>query len=119
LAGAFFFKPLFQDAAAKHAVSPGQLTLHADRGPSMKAKATALLLADLGVTKSHSRPYASNDNPFCVRQRFGRPSRLVHSRKSWAIYARHLCTKKAVLDQGAGFCAEFLNFAHYEQAGGL
>ena len=61
---AALFKPLFQDAAAKHAVSPGQLTLHADRGPSMKAKATALLLADLGVTKSHSRPYTSNDNPF-------------------------------------------------------
>ena len=43
---------------------PGQLTLHADRGAPMKAKATALLLADLGVTKSHSRPYTSNDNPF-------------------------------------------------------
>ena len=61
---AALFKPLFQDAAAKHAVPPGQLTLHADRGPSMKAKATALMLADLGVTKSHSRPYTSNDNPF-------------------------------------------------------
>ena len=61
---AALFKPLFQDAAARHDVSPGQLTLHADRGPSMKAKATALLLADLGVTKSHSRPYTSNDNPF-------------------------------------------------------
>jgi len=61
---AVLFKPLFQDAVAKHAVSPGQLTLHADRGPSMKAKATAFLLADLGVTKSHSRPHTSNDNPF-------------------------------------------------------
>ena len=61
---AALFKPLFKDATAKHAVPPGQLTLHADRGPSMKAKATALLLADLGVTKSHSRPYTSNDNPF-------------------------------------------------------
>jgi putative transposase len=58
------FKPLFQDAVAKHAVCPGQLTLHADRGPSMKAKATVFLLADLGVTKSHSRPHTSNDNPF-------------------------------------------------------
>src|SRR5208283_3827550 len=61
---AALIKPLFEDAAAKHGVLPGQLTLHADRGPSMKAKATALLLADLGVTKSHSRPYTSNDNPF-------------------------------------------------------
>ena len=61
---AALFKPLFEDAAAQHDVAPGQLTLHADRGASMKAKATALLLADLGVTKSHSRPHTSNDNPF-------------------------------------------------------
>jgi putative transposase len=61
---AALFKPLFEDAVTKHDVPPGQLTLHADRGPSIKAKATALLLADLGVTKSHSRPYTSDDNPF-------------------------------------------------------
>ena len=61
---AALFKPLFESAVDNHSVPPGQLTLHADRGPSMKAKATALLLADLGVTKSHSRPYTSNDNPF-------------------------------------------------------
>ena len=61
---AALFKPLFEDATTKHGVVPGELTLHADRGPSMKAKATALLLADLGVTKSHSRPHTSNDNPF-------------------------------------------------------
>jgi putative transposase len=61
---AVLFKQLFDDAIAKHAVPPGQLTLHADRGGPMKAKATALLLADLGVTKSHSRPHTSNDNPF-------------------------------------------------------
>jgi putative transposase len=61
---AALFKPLFLETLAKHGVSPGQLTLHADRGPSMTAKATAFLLADLGVTKSHSRPHTSNDNPF-------------------------------------------------------
>lgn len=61
---AALFKPLSLQAAACHAVEPGALTLHADRGPSMKAKATALMLADLGVTKSHSRPHTSNDNPF-------------------------------------------------------
>jgi putative transposase len=58
------FKPLFLDAIKQHDVPPGQLTLHADRGATMKAKATAFLLADLGVTKSHSRPHTSNDNPF-------------------------------------------------------
>ena len=61
---AALFKPLIDDAVLKHDIAPGQLTVHADRGGPMKAKATALLLADLGVTKSHSRPYTSNDNPF-------------------------------------------------------
>jgi transposase InsO family protein len=61
---ATLFAALFDDATAKHPAPPGQLTLHADRGGPMRAKATALLLADLGVTKSHSRPHTSNDNPF-------------------------------------------------------
>jgi transposase InsO family protein len=61
---ATLFRPLFDDAVAKHNVPPGQLTLHADRGGPMKAKATAFLLADLGVTRSHNRPHTSNDNPF-------------------------------------------------------
>ena len=58
------FKALFNDTIAKYPVQAGTLTLHADRGGPMKAKATAFLLADLGVTKSHSRPHVSNDNPF-------------------------------------------------------
>ena len=61
---AVLFRPLLDDAIVKHQVPPGQLTLHADRGGPMKAKATALLLADLGVTRSHNRPHTSNDNPF-------------------------------------------------------
>jgi putative transposase len=61
---ATLFKALFDDTLTKHNVPPGQLILHADRGGPMKAKATALLLADLGVTTSHSRPHTSNDNPF-------------------------------------------------------
>jgi putative transposase len=63
---ATLFKPLFDDAIEKHNVPPGQLTLHADRGGPMKAKATAFLLADLGVTRSHNRPHTSNDNPFSL-----------------------------------------------------
>jgi len=35
--------------------APGQLTVHADRGTSMTSKAVALLLADLGITRTHSR----------------------------------------------------------------
>jgi hypothetical protein len=48
----------------KHAVPPNQLTLHAVLGGPTKAKATALMLADLGLVESHSRPHTSNDNPF-------------------------------------------------------
>ena len=49
-------------------IVPGQLTLHADRGTSMRSKPVALLLADLGVTKSHSRPHVSDDNPYSESQ---------------------------------------------------
>ena len=46
----------------------GQLTLHADRGTSMSSKPVAFLLADLGVTKTHSRPHVSDDNPYSESQ---------------------------------------------------
>jgi hypothetical protein len=51
---ATLFQPLFDDAVIKHNVTPGQLTLHADRGSPMKAKATVFLAADLGVTRWHN-----------------------------------------------------------------
>jgi len=53
---------------AKQAILPGQLTLHADRGASMTSKSVALLLTDLGVVKTHSRPHTSNDNPYSEAQ---------------------------------------------------
>jgi putative transposase len=56
------------ETCAKHGILPGQLTLHADRGASMTSKPVAFLLADLGVTKTHSRPYVSDDNPFSESQ---------------------------------------------------
>lgn len=59
---------LIQASLAKQGVSPGQLHIHADNGPSMTSKSLALKLADLGVTKSHSRPYVSDDNPFSESQ---------------------------------------------------
>jgi putative transposase len=57
-------KQLVADSCAKQGIFPEQLILHADRGSSMTSKTLALLLADLGVGKSHSRPYVSNDNPY-------------------------------------------------------
>ena len=59
---------LIGETCAKENVAPGTLTIHADRGTSMKSKPVALLLADLGVTKTHSRPQVSNDNPFSEAQ---------------------------------------------------
>ncbi len=61
-------KKLVQESVSKQGVLPGQLNLHADNGPSMTSKTLALKLADLGVTKSHSRPYVSDDNPFSESQ---------------------------------------------------
>jgi len=55
---------LVSESVRKQGIGRDQLTLHADRGPSMTSKSLALLLADLGVTKTHSRPYTSNDNPY-------------------------------------------------------
>ena len=57
-------KKLLGETYEREAIQPGQLTVHADRGSSMTSKPVALMLADLGVTKTHSRPYVSNDNPF-------------------------------------------------------
>lgn len=59
---------LIQETCRRQAISPGQLTIHADRGSSMTSKPVAFLLADLGVTKTHSRPHVSNDNPFSESQ---------------------------------------------------
>lgn len=52
----------------RQSINPGQLTIHADRGSSMTSKPVALLMADLGVTKTHSRPHVSNDNPYSEAQ---------------------------------------------------
>ncbi len=53
---------------AREGIAPDQLTLHADRGSAMVAHSLALLLTDLGVHKSHSRPHVSNDNPYSEAQ---------------------------------------------------
>jgi len=59
---------LIGESCERQGIAPGQLTVHADRGPAMRSKPVALLLSDLGVTKSHSRPHVSNDNPFSESQ---------------------------------------------------
>ena len=59
---------LIAQAVRQQNIEPGRLTVHADRGSSMTSKPVAFLLADLGVTKTHSRPYTSTDNPFSEAQ---------------------------------------------------
>jgi putative transposase len=61
-------KKLIEETCEKQNIQPGQLGLHADRGSAMRSKPVALLLADLSVTKTHSRPYTSNDNPYSESQ---------------------------------------------------
>ncbi len=61
-------KRLITETCYKQNIAEEQLTLHADRGSSMKSKVVAQLLSDLGVTKTHSRPHVSNDNPYSESQ---------------------------------------------------
>lgn len=76
----------------RQGIVPGQLTLHADRGASMRSKPVALLLSDLGVTKTHSRPHTSDDNPYSeahfktLKYRPGCPQRFgsVQHVRQWA-----------------------------------
>lgn len=59
---------LIRKTCAKQHIQRDQLIIHADRGSPMIAKSMALLMADLGVNKSHSRPHVSDDNPFSEAQ---------------------------------------------------
>jgi len=81
---------LIAQSCEQQAIRRDRLTLHADRGSSMRSEPVAFLLADLGVTKTHSRPHTSNDNPYSEAQfrtlkyRPGFPARfdsLAHARE--------------------------------------
>jgi putative transposase len=81
---------LIAQACEQQQIGRDQLTVHADRGSSMTSKPVAMLLADLGVAKTHSRPYTSTDNPYSEAQfktlkyRPGFPARfdsIAHARE--------------------------------------
>ena len=61
-------KKLIEQTIERYNIFPGTLTVHADRGAPMRSKVVAFFLAELGVTKTHSRPYVSNDNPYSESQ---------------------------------------------------
>jgi putative transposase len=89
---AILAEQLIRQTCEKQGIQHNQLTVHADRGSSMRSKTVALLLADLGVTKTHSRPYNSNDNPYSESQfktmkyRPDYPDRFgaIQDARSWA-----------------------------------
>jgi putative transposase len=93
---------LIAETCARQRIVAGQLTLHADRGASMKSKPVALLLSDLGVTKTHSRPHVSDDNPFSesnfktLKYRPGFPERFGE------------------IEDARGFGADFFDWYNYE-----
>jgi len=64
----FLAERLIADTLAAQNITADQLTIHADRGSSMTSRTVAQLLSDLAVTRSHSRPRVSNDNPFSEAQ---------------------------------------------------
>jgi len=57
-------RQLMAETVHKQGIQPNQLTLHADNGSPMKGKPLTQLLGDLGVTRTHTRPHTSDDNPF-------------------------------------------------------
>jgi len=59
---------MIAETCTRQDIRPGQLTIHADHGSAMTAQSLAFLLANLGVSKTHSRPHVSNDNPYSEAQ---------------------------------------------------
>ena len=93
---------LIAETCAKHDIHPGQLTIHADRGGPMRSKPVALLLADLGVTKTHSRPHVSNDNPFSEAQ--------FRTLK----YCPQFPDRFGSIEDGRAFCQSFFRWYNHE-----
>ncbi|MCP4699652.1 MAG: IS3 family transposase [Gammaproteobacteria bacterium] len=93
---------LISETCQRQNIERGQLTVHADRGSSMKSKCVEHLLADLGVTKTHSRPHVSNDNPYSeawfktLKYRPGFPARF------------------GSVEDARAFCRVFFEWYNYE-----
>jgi putative transposase len=87
-------KELISETCKRQHIDQKQLTIHSDRGPSMTSNSVALLLADLGVTKSLNRPYVSNDNPYSEGQFKTLKYRPLFPKRFGSIQdARALCRK--------------------------
>ena len=107
---AILARRLIEASCRRQGIEPDELTIHADRGSSMKSKTVALLLSDLGVTKSHSRPHVSNDNPYSEAQ------------FKTLKYRPEFPKRFGSLEDARLFCGEFFrwyNMEHYHSGLGL
>jgi len=95
-------KDLIGQAATQQQVARDTLTVHADRGSSMTSKPVAFLLADLGVTRTHNRPYTSTDNPYSE----------AHFKT--LKYRPAFPARFASIGEGRAFCREFFEWYNHE-----
>jgi putative transposase len=93
---------LIDATCTKQGIQAGELTLHAERGSSMRSKPVAFLLADLGVTVTHARPQVSNDNPFSEA-----PFRTLKYRPDFPA-------RFGSLPDARAHCADFFRWYHNE-----
>jgi putative transposase len=93
---------LLKTTIEQQQADPTKLTIHADRGSSMKSKPVAFMLADLGVTKSHSRPHVSNDNPY------------IESFFKTAKYQPEFPSTFANIAEARSFCRTFIDWYNAE-----
>jgi putative transposase len=94
-------KALIAQVCQQQHITRDQLTVHADRGSSMTSKPVAFLLADLGVTKSHSRPYTSTDNPYSEAQ-----FKTLKYRPAFPA-------RFDSIEHARGFCREFFDYYNH------
>lgn len=95
-------RKLISETIRKQETDPLNLTIHADRGSSMRSKPVALMLSDLGVTKTHSRPHVSNDNPFS------------ESQFKTMKYRPEFPTRFSSIEDARAFCVDFFRWYNHE-----
>jgi putative transposase len=93
---------LIRETVVKEGVVRDQLTIHSDRGPSMRSQTVAQLLATLGITKSHSRPHVSDDNPFS------------ESQFKTMKYQPEFPDRFTSMEHGLEFCDKFIHWQNHE-----
>lgn len=93
---------LISETCLKQNIVPGQLNVHADNGSSMTSKTVGMLLTDLGITKTHSRPHVSNDNPYS------------ESAFKTLKYRPDFPDRFMSIEEARSFCQEFFQWYNHE-----